>query len=42
MIQGGWEYVLSAYGIAWMVLGGYAGSLWIRHRWLIKKETSLK
>ncbi|MBI2340794.1 MAG: CcmD family protein [Deltaproteobacteria bacterium] len=38
MIQGGWEYVVAAYTITWVVLGGYALSLWVRHRRLLKKE----
>lgn len=29
-IQGGWEYILSAYGIAWVSISLYALSLWLR------------
>jgi hypothetical protein len=29
-IQGGWEYVRAAYGIAWSGLTLYALSLWVR------------
>lgn len=29
-IQGGWEYIWSAYGIAWVSLSLYALSLWMR------------
>jgi hypothetical protein len=29
-IQGGWEYIWSAYGIAWASLSLYALSLWVR------------
>ncbi|WP_257457033.1 hypothetical protein [Archangium lipolyticum] len=29
-IQGGWEYIWSAYGIAWASLSLYALSLWLR------------
>lgn len=29
-IQGGWEYVRAAYGIAWTGMTLYAISLWVR------------
>jgi hypothetical protein len=29
-IQGGWEYVWTAYGITWSALALYALSLWLR------------
>ncbi|MGZ3458324.1 MAG: hypothetical protein ACXU86_07430 [Archangium sp.] len=29
-IQGGWGYILTAYGIAWTSLSLYALSLWLR------------
>jgi hypothetical protein len=29
-IQGGWEYIWAAYGIAWTSLSLYALSLWLR------------
>ncbi|MCY1079172.1 hypothetical protein [Archangium lansingense] len=29
-IQGGWEYIWAAYGIAWASLSLYALSLWLR------------
>lgn len=32
MIEGGWSYVLAAYGITWMGLALYAASLWMRGR----------
>ena len=31
-IVGGWEYVWGAYGVTWVLLGGYALSLWWRRR----------
>ena len=31
-IQGGWEYVKTAYAICWTGLSLYAVSLWIRSR----------
>lgn len=36
MIEGGWEFVMSAYGITWGVLALYALSLWFRFRGLIR------
>lgn len=39
MIQGGWEYVIGAYAITWIVWSGYALSLWVRHRQLSKRES---
>lgn len=38
MIMGGWNYVWAAYGASWIVLGGYALSLWIRQRALRRRE----
>jgi hypothetical protein len=32
MIQGGWEFVWSAYGIVWTVLTVYGASLYTRHK----------
>jgi hypothetical protein len=32
MITGGWEYVVAAYVLTWLFLGGYAASLWVRTR----------
>jgi hypothetical protein len=32
MIQGGWEFVWAAWGLAWLAIGGYAMSLWVRSR----------
>jgi hypothetical protein len=31
-IQGGWSYVIAAYGITWTALAGYAASLYARSR----------
>ena len=31
-IEGGWGYVIAAYGISWTVWIGYALSLWLRSR----------
>ena len=38
-IQGGWEYILAAYGIAWMSLSLYALSLWLRRPGKAAHET---
>jgi hypothetical protein len=32
VIVGGWEYVIAAYTLYWVFVGGYAVSLWIRSR----------
>lgn len=32
MIEGGWEYVVGAYVVSALVLGGYAVSLYLRLR----------
>ncbi len=32
MITGGWEYVIAAYAMLWVVLGSYAVSIAIRWR----------
>ena len=31
-IEGGWEYVMAAYAVTALVLGGYALSLYLRSR----------
>ncbi len=31
-IEGGWGYVMAAYGITWFAWAGYALSLWLRNR----------
>lgn len=38
MIHGGWEYVCASYVLTWLTLGGYAFSLWRRHRNLTARE----
>jgi CcmD family protein len=30
MIEGAWGYVIAAYVVTWLFLGGYAISLWAR------------
>ena len=30
VIEGGWGFVIAAYGISWAVLVAYAGSLYLR------------
>lgn len=30
VIVGGWGYVIAAYVVTWLSLGGYAISLWLR------------
>ncbi len=30
MVQGGWEFVWAGYGLTWLMLGGYAISLFLR------------
>ena len=32
VITGGWEFVWAAYGATWLVMAGYAASLWWRGR----------
>lgn len=32
VIRGGWEYVIAAYAITWLVLVGYAVNLYFRRR----------
>jgi len=32
VIDGGWNYVMQAYAVCWIMLGGYALSLWLRFR----------
>lgn len=32
VIQGGWDFIWSAYGITWVVLAGYGLSLTLRFR----------
>ena len=32
MIEGGWEYVIAAYGITWAGILLYITSLWLRGR----------
>ena len=32
VIQGGWGFVGSAYGVVWVVLASYAWSVWSRYR----------
>ncbi len=29
-IEGGWNYVIAAYAVTWIMLGGYAVSLFLR------------
>ena len=31
-IEGGWSYVIAAYAVTWIMLGGYAVSLVVRAR----------
>ena len=38
MIVGGWEFIIAAYSITWLVLGGYAFSIWRRSRALCRRE----
>ncbi len=38
-IQGGWEYIWAAYGIAWASLSLYALSLWIRRPIKASRDT---
>jgi len=30
VIEGGWGYVIAAYGLSWLVWTAYALSLWLR------------
>ncbi len=32
MIEGGWGYVIAAYSLTWIVVGGLAVSVWVRWR----------
>ena len=32
VVEGGWEYVIAAYGVTWVVWLGYMASLWLRSR----------
>jgi hypothetical protein len=32
VVSGGWEYLVAAYVLTWLFLGGYTASLWIRSR----------
>lgn len=41
MIVGGWEFVIAAYALAWVVLGGYAFSLLRRSRAVCRREKDL-
>ena len=38
VVEGWWGHVIVAYVITWLVLGGYALSLWIRSRNLEEGE----
>lgn len=29
-VQGGWEYVIAAYSVTWIVFASYTMSLWLR------------
>ena len=31
-IEGGWSYIIAAYVVTWVMLGGYALSLFVRAR----------
>jgi hypothetical protein len=32
VVTGSWGYVVAAYALTWVFLGGYTASLWIRSR----------
>ena len=32
MVTGGWSFVWAAYGVTWLFFGGYAATLYLRHR----------
>ncbi|MBI2567608.1 MAG: hypothetical protein HYV63_11300 [Candidatus Schekmanbacteria bacterium] len=35
-IESGWEFVIAAYSLTWLVLIGYAASLWVRGKSVAK------
>lgn len=40
VIQGGWEFVWAAYGVSAAILTGYALSVFLRHRALLRRRLS--
>jgi len=32
VVQGGWEFVIAAYAVSCVILGGYAASVFLRYR----------
>ncbi len=38
VVSGGWTYVMVSYAATWILLGGYAVSLWRRHLATTREE----
>lgn len=32
VVTDGWNFVYAAYGVTWLFFGGYAATLYLRHR----------
>ena len=41
MIVGGWEYIIAAYSLTWVVIGIYAVSLWRRFKGVARRKSEL-